>query len=313
VSPARRARALALYREGNRLFMDEKHAEALARYSAAVKEWDHPAIRYNIVECLVNLGRNLEAYEHVQSALRHGAEPLGASLHRQAKTYLTLLERGLSRLRVSCREEGARVVLDGKPLFVGPGAMTRVLLPGVHAVLVTKPGFVTVAQQATLEPGKLASIELRLSPRRPEVVFQRRWQRRWLPWTVLGSGLAIAATALPLYLVGRSDFNSQKERFDRLCSGRAAGGCVPDQLETEAERQEWAALQSLETKANREYQASIALLGVGAAMTLAGVVLVILNQPRAVERMPEEPALRLSRIPFGLTRGGVRAGVVLEF
>jgi tetratricopeptide (TPR) repeat protein len=288
VSAGQRARALALYREGNRLFADEKYSEALARYERAIQHWSHPGIHYNMVECLVNLGRNLEAYGHLKAAMRFGEAPLGGPLFRQARTYLNMLERSLARVRVVCREPGAKVVLDGKALFVGPGEATRLVEPGVHAVLATKAGYIPMAQQPNLAPGKLTEVTLRLMPRRTEIVVKRRWQRRWLPWTILGAGAVIAATALPLYLVARRDFDDHETGFNELCNTQPAGGCVPEQL-TGDDIKKWSALEDLERRATSEYHASIGLLSAGAALAATGAVLVILNLPQAVERPVKVP------------------------
>jgi len=288
VSAAKRARALALYREGNRLFADEKYSEALARYERAIGHWSHPGIHYNMVECLVNLGRNLEAHGHLKAAMRFGEAPLGKPLFRQARTYLNMLERALARVRVVCREPGAKVVLDGKALFIGSGEATRLVEPGVHAVLATKTGFIPVAQQPNLAPGRLTEVTLSLMPRRTEIVVKRRWKRRWLPWATLGAGAIIAAAALPLYFVARRDFDDHKAGFDELCNTQPAGGCVPGELVGDDIKM-WNELEDLERRATSEYHASIGLLSAGAALAATGAVLVILNLPRPVEQPARAP------------------------
>jgi tetratricopeptide (TPR) repeat protein len=291
VPPESREKALSLYREGNRFFAAEQYSEALKKYEQAIQHWKHPGIHYNMAECLVNLGRSLEAHGQVKAAMRFGAAPLGKHLFRQAKTYLNMLERSLARVRLICREPGARVMLDGKPLFDGPGEAARLLTPGVHAVMASKPGFIAVAQQPNLPPGKITEIVLKLVPQKSEVVYERRWKRSWVPWSVLGAGAGIALTALPLYLVARKDFDDHKASFDNLCSAKPEGGCVPSSLD-QNELKTWNSLEDLETAATRKYHASIGLLSVGAAVSAAGLVLVVMNLPRAVERPSKVPAVR---------------------
>jgi hypothetical protein len=155
-------------------------------------------------------------------------------------------------------------------------------------VLATKAGYIPMAQQPNLAPGKLTEVTLRLMPRRTEIVVKRRWQRRWLPWTILGAGAVIAATALPLYLVARRDFDDHETGFNELCNTQPAGGCVPEQL-TGDDIKKWSALEDLERRATSEYHASIGLLSAGAALAATGAVLVILNLPQAVERPVKVP------------------------
>jgi hypothetical protein len=315
VSPARQARALEHYRAGNRLFADEQYSQALGRYERALEYWSHPSIHYNVVECLINLGRNLEAHEHLKAAMRHGAAPLGERLFRQARTYSNMLERSLARIKIVCWETGTQVSLDGRPLFVGPGGVTRIVTPGLHAVLAAKPGFITVARQPRLAPGKLTVVRLVMVPRKPEVAYERRWKRRWLPWTVLGVGATIAAAALPVYLAARSDFETHAERFAARCSAGANGGCTPSELSslTTPTLNEWDELVALEGRAYDRYYASIGLLGAGAAVTALGVALVVLNQPRRVERPSEVPTLRLAGVRPTLTPDGGGLGVSWTF
>ena len=311
VSGEDQTRALALFRQGNKLFADEKYSEAAGQYEQALKHWDHPSIRYNMVECLVNAGRNLEAFGHLEAAMRYGAAPLGPKLFRQAKIYLNILRQGLARVRVVCKEPGARVALDGKPLFTGPGEATQRLLPGLHALVATKRGYITAARQVNLPAGKLTAITLALVPRKPEVVMERRWKRRWVPWTVLGAGAGMALLALPLYLLAAGDYADYQDQFKTLCSDRPAGGCDPASL-TAAEKQTWSDMVDLEWRADAKYYSSIGLLASGAAVAAAGVVLVILNQPRAVKRAPPARPASLP-VKVSVTPGGARLSLTWSF
>jgi len=299
VSARQKERALSLYRQGNQLFVYEKYVEALKKYDQSLTYWNHPAIHYNMVECLVNLGRYLEAHRHLQAASRYGVAPLGQRLYRRVRSHRALLARNLARIRVICREGAATIVLDGKPLLVGPGETTRTVEPGVHSVVATKPGFIPMVRQPTLKPGTLKTVTLSLIPR-DKVVYRRRWNTTWMPWAVVGGGLGVAALSLPLYLLARNDLDTHKERFDALCvkSDKKEGGCLisqPSNMSTE-ELRTWRDVQSLERRAKREYYASIALLSAGAAIAAAGIVLIILNQPRAVEQHRLQAAL--ARVPI---------------
>ncbi|MFH2011005.1 MAG: PEGA domain-containing protein [bacterium] len=312
VSEENRAKARALHQQGNKRFSEEKFADALSFYQRAVRFWDHPGIRFNMVECLVNLGRNVEAWQHLKAAMRYKEKGLAPRHYRQARTYRNMLWRSLARISVVCRETDAKVTLDGKPVFTAPGSITRLVTPGTHAVVAAKPGFITVAQQPNLPAGKLTTINIKLMPRTHERVMKRRWKQRWMPWTVLGIGIAVAAAALPLYFSAKKDFNDFSTRFAALCNDKPSGGCVPADLDA-TERAEWNALQDLESGAYRKYHASISLLGIGAAAAVAGAVLVILNQPRAIERSSPDTKLRFGGITPSVGPDGASVSLRLEF
>src|SRR5436190_14285543 len=46
---------------GNALFLERKYSEALEAYRQALAAWNHPAIRFNMVRCLIFLERPVEA------------------------------------------------------------------------------------------------------------------------------------------------------------------------------------------------------------------------------------------------------------
>src|ERR1041384_5557334 len=61
VSESEQAVALKLYVAGNLEFAESRFAQALAKYKEAIQHWEHPAIRYNMAVCLINLDQPLEA------------------------------------------------------------------------------------------------------------------------------------------------------------------------------------------------------------------------------------------------------------
>jgi Tfp pilus assembly protein PilF len=72
VSEEQKAKAKVLLDQGNALLIDKKYVEALDKYTEAVAQWDHPAIRFNMVRCQIQLGKNLEAYENLEKSLKYG-------------------------------------------------------------------------------------------------------------------------------------------------------------------------------------------------------------------------------------------------
>ncbi|MFH2007809.1 MAG: hypothetical protein ABI333_14600 [bacterium] len=268
VPAARRSEALRLYKQGNKFFEDSQYAQALAEYRKAVELWDHPAIRYNIAVCYVNLERPLAAHRNLLRALRFGKAPLKAH-YKQAQTYLRLLTGRLARLEVRCSVPGARVTLDGRLLFVAPGSATRTLIVGKHVLVATKPKHVTETRTVSLFPRKRVKVTLAPLPITKVFTLKRRW-KRWIPWTILGIGVAVAATGIPLAFMADSTFKQYNKDFERECPD----GCLPADRST--------ALQDLRSRGELERGFAITMLGLGGAVLATGITLVLLNLPRTV-------------------------------
>ncbi|MFH2006505.1 MAG: hypothetical protein ABI333_07970 [bacterium] len=297
VSTVRRTAALARFRTGNGFFERSEYAQALTEYQEAVKSWDHPAIRYNMAVSLVHLDRPVKAYRSLRGALRYGQAPLGPKLYMQALTYRKLLRGRLALLKVVCREAGARVTLDGKLLFNAPGEHRQHLLPGKHALMVSKDGYLTETRAPFLIPGRETILRIKLLPMASAIRMKRRW-KRWWPWTILGGGLLVALSGVPLLLKARSDLNDYDSQLKSLCPT----GCEVNSLPR--------AVTDLESRAHQENRAAIALFAVGGAVVIAGITFVILNQPRAVQmkpgEVPERPVVSVTPT-LGPGGGGVSA------
>lgn len=263
--------ALALYKEGNGEFTESRYAQALTKYRAALEHWDHPAIRFNMAVSLINLEEPLEAFEHLESALRFGEDPLGGELHAQGLTYKKLLLGRLAKLEVSCDEAGADVTLDGKLFVKGPGKASRFVMPGDHQLVTSKPGFLTETTQLVLMPGKdtTHAVKLRtLEDAKTKLV--RRWKSR-TPWVVVGIGGGTAALgAIALYL-SKQEFATYDQLVKAQCP--CPPGTPPD--------------NSYETRGRIMNVTGVSLLAVGGAFVVGGLIGVYLNVPkRVVERVP---------------------------
>jgi len=163
VSDEEQAAALEIYNAGNAEFEQGRYEQALAKYRDAIKHWDHPAIRFNMAVCLINLEDRRAALDSLELALRFGATPLGAAMYGQGLTYKKLLLQQLSRLQLSCKETGADVSLDGHKLFTAPGDVTLYVPPGGHQIVAEKPGYLTETMSLLLEPGMVAVRDIHLA------------------------------------------------------------------------------------------------------------------------------------------------------
>jgi hypothetical protein len=161
VSQREQAIALEIYGAANQEFAELRFTQALAKYREALRHWDHPGIRFNMAMCLMNLDQPVEASEQLERGMRYGAAALGVDAYAQGTTYRKLLDAQLVRLKVACTEAGAKVSIDGKLLFTGPGTIDQVMLPGEHQVVATKDGFHTTAETFVLVAGKPTTYEIR--------------------------------------------------------------------------------------------------------------------------------------------------------
>jgi tetratricopeptide (TPR) repeat protein len=286
VSAAQQEQARWHFARGNAFLEREQYAKALAHYRKGLAGWDHPALHYNSMLCLINLDQPIEAYEHLERAVVFGAAPLGRELLEQAGIYRKLLEAQISQLELTCSQPGVSVTLDGKAVIDCPGRATLVTRPGTRQLVASKRGYVTLSQRITLEPKGRHHRELRLDPVQPTVVLRRRWST-WKPWALLAAGGALTlAVALPLYFKAKAGLRAYDDGITEECSPE---GCLPTALAPE--------IGDLLPRARRYRTAAFAMFGVGATVAAAGVAMLILNLPRPVQEGGSERASRVMLAP----------------
>jgi hypothetical protein len=270
VAGAQQSQALAAFEQGNALFAESQYRPALAKYRDAIAAWAHPAIDYNMAVTLIHLDRPLEAYESLQRATRFGAAPLGNETYDQALTYRKLLDGQLAELRVVCAEPGDEVMLDGEKIFQPPSEVVRRLLPGSHQLVASKPRHVTATRALILLPGKLTVEILRLVP--IEATIPRRRWSWWKPWLVLTAGAIVGAVGAPLLVAAKREY----ERYDASVAALCPRGCPT------ADLLPW--ITDQKRHAELENALAITSFAVGGALAASGLTLIILNQPRLLER-----------------------------
>jgi hypothetical protein len=275
VSGDTREAARTLFLEGNRLFKIPLFAQAVEKYGEALDKWKHPAFYFNLAIAQLNLGQDLEAREHLEQALKYGAEPLGAERFKEAQKQLLEVQRHLARIRVSCPTPGAEVTLDGVALFTGPGNREVWVKPQAHEVAAKRSEYATQSRRVTAAAGKLEPLTLTLH----KLIEDRPWAR-WKPWAVVGSGVAIAVAGGVVHALSARDFKSYDAGFVTLDC--ATKGCTEQDIN--------ASPLDLSPKLSRaRLEQKIAVGGyIGAgAVIAAGVILVYLNQPHMMEQEGE--------------------------
>lgn len=263
--------ALTLYVAGNQEFAESRFAQALARYREAIRHWDHPAIRFNMAVCQINLGQVLEAHADLERSMIYGDAALGPDALRQAITYRRLLDAQLARVTITGNQPGAQITLDGKWLFTGPGRIEQIAMPGEHQIVATKPGFATDSKTVVLVAGQATSHEVRILQGAAPPVLVRRWST-WLPRSMLVAGGVLGAGGAWSYAAAARNI----ERYDRGIEVRCAQYCSAEVFASFSD------LRRAQNRGYREQAAAFSLFAAGGLAVVAGVAGLVMNQPRVV-------------------------------
>jgi hypothetical protein len=278
--------ARELFYAGNAALTESIFAAASEKYVKALRHWNHPAIHYNLALALMKLDRPIEVYEHLTSAMHYGPAPLGKDKFENAARYKELLDKQLVWLTISCDVSGARVTLDGQVLFEGPGQYRGLVSPGVHSILAVKEGYMTSDKSRSLMPGEKATLTLK--PYLP--VYKRPWPA-WMPWAVMGSGVAMAAGGGLLHQQTSKDYGI----FDAGIQ-KCGNDCYPTPKN----------LVETRTRGDNFQRAAFGAYALGGAAIVTGAILLYRNQPQLITVDPslKEEEETVSIMPFlGGTNG----------
>ena len=266
VTARQKADAQKLLEAGNALFLDKKYADALEQYRRAVAVWDHPAIRFNIVRCLIQLDRGVEASQNLALALKYGAAPLEEAVYSEALAYQKLLANQIGELRVRCAQAAVKLTLDGQPLAPCPGEQTRTVSPGTHQLVGTKPGFLPRTADVVVVGGKRADVGIALVPLGQGGVLVHRWPT-WVPWVVVGGGAVVAALGGVLEISAAG----QLDTYNHAVASACPNGCAPDDMR-------YIALDQQKQDALGNGRVAVGVLAVGGAALATGAVMLYLNR-----------------------------------
>lgn len=278
VTETQKAQAQQFLEQGNALFLDKKYGEAMEKYKAAVGAWDHPAIRFNIVRCLIQLDRPVEASDNLKLALKYGAAPLEEAVYSEALAYEKLLANQIASITVKCTQPGVKMTLDGQPLATCPAEELRRVTPGSHQLVGSKEGFLTRSFEVVVIGGKEQHVSISLDPVEKAARIEHRWST-WVPWVVFAGGFAVTGFGGVLDLVAVQEMDSYDRAVAQKCASRACaeGDLDPSDLD-------------LESSAERKSAIAVGIMIAGGATIATGAVMLYLNRgrtvyPSAVERI----------------------------
>lgn len=268
VTEEQKAQAKVLLDAGNLLLVQNKYLEALDKYAAAVAVWDHPAIRFNMVRCLIQLGRELEAYDNLELALKYGAAPLEDAIYNEALAYQKLLSMQVGNIKVTCAQDGVKLAIDGQPLATCPAQESRRLLAGPHQIVGSKSGLLPKTLDLVVIGGKEQGVDVKLEPLAAGAKVVHRWPN-YVPWTVFVSGFAVGAIGGATLLFA----NNQMHQYDQIVSVKCTGRCEPEELEP---------YQHYKDNAHLESKIGMTTVILGTAAVATGAVMIYLNRGRTV-------------------------------
>jgi hypothetical protein len=114
--------------------------------------------------------------------------------------------------------------------------------------------------------------------------------RRWIPYTITASGLALGLGGIGVWLLGREQLSDFEGAFARECP---TGCSLSDQP----------LLRDLRDGAKLRGAIGVTMMVAGGAVAVGGIVMVIVNRPRRI----------LPNVEVSPTRGGVMATKAWEF
>lgn len=288
-TPEIRLAAKELFTEGNRLFRIPLFHQAAAKYTLALRTYDHPALHYNLALAQLNLGQDVDAREHLERALQYGADLLGTAQYEEGQRQLRELETQLGKITVSCPTPGTVVTLDGVVLFTAPGRSTAWVMPKTHEILARKQEYLSESRQITVASGATEAIELKLITLEEAADTSRRWAT-WKPWAVVGAGIAIAGGGGVFHLLSSRNEDQYGKEFLRLgcanTSDQAMPGCQDGQIPGD--------LSDRLARARQQQRIAIGAYVAGGSVVAVGVVLLALNRPRLTESGSTGPRVSLT-------------------
>jgi hypothetical protein len=272
VTDAQKAKAQTFLEAGNALFLDKKYAEALDQYKSAVGEWDHPAIRFNIVRCLIQLDRPVDASDNLKLALKFGAAPLEEAVYTEALSYDKLLANQIADLTVECTQPGVKITLDGQHLATCPAKEARRVAPGEHQIVGTHAGLLTRTVEMVAIGGKQQEVTIKLDPLAKAARVEHRWPQ-WVPWGVFIGGFAVGGFGVLLNVWSANDMEAYDTAIGQQCPTMACDvEHDPNLVDS----------RDLDDSARTKNIVGVSLMVTGGAAIAAGGLMLYLNRGRTV-------------------------------
>jgi len=294
VSQDRQDGAIRSFQQGNELLNDGIFLKAVDFYREALKSWDHPAIHYNMALALMKLDRPLEVEASLQKAIAFGPAPLEEKEFEHAKEFLELNAKQLAWIDVSCDKTGAKISVDGKEVFIveegKPNRYQGRIRIGKHTFVAEKTGYNAQIDAPFIEPGQKFRIELKLYTSDELTRYTRRWNKKWIPYAVIGAGVVFGAIGGAMELSAQSSYKEFDDKVARCNDESGGNGCQVD-----------ASLTDIRESGDSKRTLGYIGYGVAGAAVVTGVVLIYMNRETSYQITADEYRRELQTKPVAIT------------
>jgi hypothetical protein len=284
---ADQAEARTLFSEGARLLAGGQYAEACSKLEASYHLYAGIGTRGKLAECYEKVGRTASAWAMYEEVAALAGKSGDAVRQRIASERAAALEPRLSHLSIvlpgASDVPGLVIKRGGEPVERGALGAPMAVDPGAQSFELSAPGRVSTTVDVPVGAGQSVTFTvpgLELAPEAPAATAssapsgassgsapdEAPHRHAWLRTTGIaigGAGVVAAAVGSILALTARSSYDGA---FDSGACMRPALGCnATGQHQTDSAR----------SQAN----AGGVVLGVGAAMVIAGIVLFVEGRP----------------------------------
>ena len=199
-------------------------------------------------------------------------------------------------------EPGSSLSIDGRLQESATGQFH--LAPGPHRLVIAHSGFLSMESEVTVEANKTRSIYVDLEPtaENRQTHLERASGQRWRAWSTLAAGALLTGGGFWYLHSARVDQEQANRNFDVVQSTFNPGGACDRQAgkDTAACKAQASQADSSVTTANHKVLGGYIATGVGAAVLVTGLVLVLTTddvskfQPRKKRSSDLYPSLSLA-------------------
>jgi hypothetical protein len=283
-TPAERAMAEGLFKEGKKLLAKGNVDEACEKLASSFKIDPAGGTLLNLASCHEQQGKTATAWGEFNDALAMANKAKRAERQKVAKEHIAKLEPKLARVTLTTsaadRTAGLEVKLDG--VVMAPGALATGIPvdPGEHTAAATAPGKIPWEAKVTVKDAESKSVEV---PALQDVPLPPPPPPPPLGWKKPVGGALVGAGAVSL-VIGAAFGIRAVVLGGQVSSACHSGLCPEEGLD---------ALSSGRTAAN----VSNAMLPIGALLAGGGVALLVLAAAPPAPADKAAPAARLHAFP----------------
>ena len=285
--------AQSLFEEGRKLMNEKKFPEACPRLERSYKLDPAPGTLLNLAVCHEAIGKNATARNEYLDTVTMAKRDNRRDRLTFAQRHLKELEGKVSTLTVSdqAREPGLEWRIDGIKVGVESFGIALPIDPGTHVIEATAPGKIPWKTSITVtKDGEAKTLEIPalvaappppkiepLPPVTPVVTEKSRGPSPWI-WVTIGVGVVgWGAFALG----GVESLTNWNDRKNNCGIGGDPNACNQAGIDADKNARTWALVADIG-------------LGVGAAATVATIIIAAVGRPKAKDT-------HVSVSPFGVS------------